>query len=368
MSTKILHIGQLIGGLDVYIRNVVQNADSDFEFVVIHGPDDNNETITNSSHRVKCYSVPMYRKLSFMNDVKALWQMLKIIRREKPDVIHCHSAKGGTLGRIAGFLTGVRTLYTPHAFSFLSTPNKIVRSIYLMIERATSFNSYLLACSESECQIGLKQVKYDNAHALVWHNAIPCVEERCDSPIPAKGKYVCYMARPCYQKNPFFLVKVIKAVHERMPELGFCLLGVGFHSPNANDLKTEIDKAGVGDCVTVFPWLSHEECLNYIRGAELYFSVSRYEGMSLSVLEAMSLGKAIVASNVFGNCDCIDNGRNGYLLPFDANLFADAIIQLVQDDDLRHSFEQESRKIFLQRFSIDRCISSLNDIYHTNAF
>jgi glycosyltransferase involved in cell wall biosynthesis len=90
--------------------------------------------------------------------------------------------------------------------------------------------------------------------------------------------------------------------------------------------------------------------------------------MSLSVLEAMSLGKAIVASNVFGNCDCIDNGRNGYLLPFDANLFADAIIQLVQDDDLRHSFEQESRKIFLQRFSIDRCISSLNDIYHTNAF
>ena len=88
-------------------------------------------------------------------------------------MLHCHSAKGGVVGRIAGFLTHTKTLYTPHAFSFLSTQSTLKKKIYLLIERTTKLDAWLLACSESERMMGVKIVHYHKDKALVWSNAVP---------------------------------------------------------------------------------------------------------------------------------------------------------------------------------------------------
>ena len=118
----------------------------------------------------------MFRSLNPLNDLKALREAVKIIRKEKPDVIHCHSAKGGIIGRTAGWITGVKTFYTPHAFSYLCTPSKLKRWVFMTIERLTRFETYVLACSESEQEMAIKEVGYSKEHALVWHNG------QCASP------------------------------------------------------------------------------------------------------------------------------------------------------------------------------------------
>lgn len=122
---KVLHIGQMIGGLDVYIRNSIENASGDIEYVIMHGKEDNSKPVLSRGVEVKEYLTDLQRNLSATKDIKALWQAVKIIRREKPDVIHCHSAKGGIVGRTAGLLTGTPVLYTPHGFSFLSSPKNL---------------------------------------------------------------------------------------------------------------------------------------------------------------------------------------------------------------------------------------------------
>ena len=94
-----------------------------------------------------------------------------------------------------------------------------------------------------------------------------------------------------------------------------------------------------------------------------YLTVSLYEGLPLSVIEAMSLGKAVVASDVTGNKDCVINGVNGYLLPFDADVFAQKIFELLKNEDRRKTFEINSRKIYLSKFQIEKQIFMLQTIY-----
>lgn len=170
---KVLHIGQLIGGLDIYIRNTITFASGDIDYIIMHGRNDNSKPICSYGHPVKEYLTDLQRDLSLLKDLKALYQAIRIIHKEKPDLIHCHSAKGGVVGRIAGFLTHTKTFYTPHAFSFLSTQSGLKRKIYLFIERTTKLDGWLLACSESERMMGINIVHYHKDKALVWNNAVP---------------------------------------------------------------------------------------------------------------------------------------------------------------------------------------------------
>ena len=93
---KVMHIGQMIGGLDVYIRNSISCASGKHKYTIIHGKDDGCYPIYCNGEKVKTYPISLQRKISLKKDLSAIWDAVTIIKKEKPDVIHCHSAKGGT--------------------------------------------------------------------------------------------------------------------------------------------------------------------------------------------------------------------------------------------------------------------------------
>lgn len=360
---KILHVGQMIGGLDIYIRNSIIYNNAGNEYVIVHGDKDGNQPVLKDGKAVKEYGIPLYRSLNPLNDLRALLQAVRIIRKEKPDIIHCHSAKGGVIGRTAGWLTRTRTLYTPHAFSFLCSPSKLKRRVYLFIERITRFNAYVLACSASEQKMAVELAKYAPTHALLWHNSVPDASLEKGEKVSVNESYACYIGRPCYQKNTLFLLDVIKTLKDRGCNIKFLLFGVGYHSPELEAMKAKIDQLGLGKSITLVPWLSHGDCQEYVRGSLFYVTTSLYEGLPLSVIEAMANGKAIIASDVVGNRDCVEDGVNGWLLPLDASAFADRIIQLSAANPLRKAMEEKSRQLFLDRFFINKQIKELQEIY-----
>lgn len=359
-----MHIGQMIGGLDVYIRNSITNCkDDSIEFVIVCGREDKHQPVKRGKNIVREHHISMYRSLNPFYDLIGFLQVIFCIIREKPDLIHCHSAKGGMFGRLAGWLTGTKTLYTPHAFSYLCTSSKYKRNIFLWLERCTKMGTYLLACSESERQMGIKEVKYCQSHALMWHNAVPDAMPMVKQVNDESAPFTCYIGRPCYQKNTLFLVDVIEKVKAKGCPLKFTLLGVGYFSTDLEELKRKISTAHLDDTIRLVQWISHDECLGYLKKALFYVTTSLYEGLPLSVIEAMSLGKAIVASDVVGNRDCVSNGKNGYLVPLDADVFADKIVSLWSDNNTRAQFEKNSRDIFISDFLIDTQIYKLHDIY-----
>ena len=87
---KILHIGQMIGGLDIYIRNsIIYNKVEGYEYIIACGKDDKHQPIIRNGVEVKEYPISLFRSLNPVNDLKALREAVKIIRKEKPEVIHC---------------------------------------------------------------------------------------------------------------------------------------------------------------------------------------------------------------------------------------------------------------------------------------
>ena len=370
---KILHIGNLKSGIDTYVRNTVALASDEFEFVIVNGADDNSAPYMRHDKQVKTYGICMYRALNPVKDLKAVMQAVKIIRKEKPDLVHCHSAKGGVIGRFAAFLTGTKVAYTAHAFSFLSAESAKKKKIFLLLEKIAKLNSYLLACSGSERELGIKVVGFKEKKAFAWNNAVPdslpLIAKnpriaKSELPIPKEEeRYITSIGRPSYQKNPLFMVEVAHGIHLKHPDIKFYLLGVGFYSPMLDDMKALIHQYDMDDIFYMLPWLSHEETLRYVNGSMLYFMTSLYEGLPISVIEAMSLGKAIVASDVLGNKDCVKNGYNGYLLPLDEKVFAEKMNELIENDEKRKQMERNSRAYFESDFFINNRIKALEDIY-----
>ena len=158
---KILHVGQMIGVLDIYIRNSIVYNKAHNDYIIVCGDRDKHNPVMRDGEAVPEYHISIYRSLNPFKDLKALLQTVKIIKKEKPDIVHCHSAKGGVIGRTAGWFTHTPTCYTPHAFSYLCTSSKLKRKIFLAIEKITKFKTFVLACSESEQQMAKEEVGYD---------------------------------------------------------------------------------------------------------------------------------------------------------------------------------------------------------------
>lgn len=363
---KILHIGNLKSGIDTYVRNTVALACDDFEFVIVKGADDKSDPYLRNGKEIKNYEISMYRALNPFKDFKAIRQTIKIIKNEKPDLIHCHSAKGGVIGRIAAFLTGTKVAYTAHAFSFLSVNSKIKQLIFILFEKVTRLKSFLIACSGSELELGVKRIKYSPKKAFVWNNAIPKIND-ADIIEPTEDvrnqHFVISIGRSCYQKNPLLMVETMRRVNDKYPDVIFYLLGVGFYSPMLDEMKQLISKYGLDKNIKLIEWLSRNEVLGYLRHSLLYFTTSLYEGLPIAVLEAMAMGKAVVSSDVIGNNDCIEDQKNGYLLPLDADKMSDAICELLENDEKRISMETASKEIFMEKFYIKNRISELEKIY-----
>ncbi len=178
-----------------------------------------------------------------------------------------------------------------------------------------------------------------------------------------ENQYIVTIGRPSYQKNPFFLVDVIKGVHQRHPEIKFMLLGVGYYSPDLEEMKQKISEYGLEEVVILKDWLGHDETLQYVKDSVLYLTVSRYEGLPLAVVEAMALGKCVVVSNVVGNVDCVRDGYNGLVLDLDVDSFVSSLCDLLDNPDKISEFGRNSKTLYDEEFDIRKRIGLLEDIY-----
>src|SRR6056297_3660102 len=203
---KIAHILNSVGGVDVSLRLILENMDSmAFESIVVHGMDDTSKEFQdNQGNTVKEYKISIMRDINLIKDIKSIFEALRIVRKEKPDLIHAHSAKGGILGKVIGNILGIPVLHTPQAYSYLSVGNGFKRSIYLFVEKLTSIGrNKVLASSESEKNRALTEVRYSKENVLLFNNSIVAPKGISSLSIDKTwpSNYICSVGRPSYQKK-----------------------------------------------------------------------------------------------------------------------------------------------------------------------
>lgn len=365
---KIAHILHSVGGVDVSLRQILQNIDtSQFENIVLHGDADTQVLFQDkNSNPITEYKLSIHREISIKNDYLAIVKALKIIKKEQPDLIHSHSTKGGVIARIIGFITGIKVLHTPQAFSYLCTDKKIKRAAFLLVEKIFSKGkSVLLASSESELKRAIDEVGYSKSKTALFNNSITPIEKIYELSIQKTwpDKYLCTVGRPCYQKNTEELIRVLHEVN-KSEDIHLVLIGVGHHADQLEIVQNLVLKLNLKEKITILNWTSREDVLHIVSKAKLYVSTSRYEGLPYAIIESLALSIPNVVSDCDGNRDLIKNDYNGFCIKNEnTKEFSQRIIQLLKEENLHYEFSKNAKETFLKHHNINEKINNLESIY-----
>ncbi len=364
---KILHVLRVAGGVGISLKMILANINKDkFDNLVVLEDEDYTQSYIDPKSKTQIYRLSIPREISIFKDIRAAWKVRKIINKEKINLIHAHSSKGGLIARLAVIGKKTKVLYTPQAFSYLSTDNKVKRYIFLSAEKILKyFNSILLASSHSEQIRAIKEVGYKEKQTILFNNAIEPIkitELEIEQTWP--DNYLCTVGRPSYQKRLDMMIKVIAELKKEIPDIHLVIMGVGFYSPELNKIKTLIQKLDIEKNISLLEWTDQQNVYYIIKHSQLYISTARYEGLPYSIIEALALGKPVVATDVDGNRDLIIDNYNGFLVPGDDVLdMKNKILKIINKPEKLKEFGENSKKLFEEKFNIKKQISQLEKIY-----
>ena len=239
------------------------------------------------------------RSINPVKDVKAFYEIKRVVKKINPDIIHLHSSKAGVLGRVAFDGKKIPMFYTPHGYSFLmKNYNPVKRMLFKIIEAlCAKRNCMTICCSAGEYQETLKLTR----HAIYINNGINVrMLQKMIKKVEVKEHpfTVFTLGRICYQKNPVLFNKVAEA----MPDIKFLWIGEG-------ELRNELKASNI----EITGWSERDDALKKSMNADVFILTSLWEGLPMSLLECMYMRKPCVVSNVIGNHDVIQNGKNGYV-------------------------------------------------------
>lgn len=309
------------------------------EVVVVSGEGDGSlwNWLDPKIKQIECPS--LVRELSFKKDIKAYKELKEIARQEKPDIFHLHSSKSGTLGRIA--FPRKKTLYTVHGFDGVGFP------LYKQVEWLMQFRCNALV---GVCQNDVNDMRSAHVTRNVSYifNGIP--EPSAEKPkgwaVPSKyKKTILCIARLAAPKNHVLFYETAKL----LPEYAFVWIG------NQQEVENHPDNVFfLGN----FPFASR-----YCQLCDIFMLPSDFEGLPMTIIEAMSYGKPVVASRVGGVAEIVRDGINGYALKNNPQLFAEKIEMILSDDALYEKMSAAALSIYNKELSAKHMAEEYVKVY-----
>lgn len=367
---KILYISQATGGVKRHITFLAERLNKNqFEVVGCFAPRDrikgvnpNKEGYLESFHRLglRTISLDMYREIRPLHDVWALLKLVRILRRERWDIVHTHSSKAGFLGRIAARLAGVPVvIHTPNAFVFDRPPRSFLNLFYILLERiAGRFCDALIAVSPSEEQLARHARVVAPEKIVLICNGIDLKEMVCEVDPGAKKKalglpegnpMILTIGRFAPQKSPGMFLEVAKRILAQHQEATFVMVGDG---PLLEKVQQQVEREGLREHLFVLDWRS--DIKEILASCDVYVLSSLWEGLPYTVLEAMAFRKPVVATAARGTRDLVQEGVTGYLVGLqDDEKMAERILTLLSDKTLARQMGEKGRLRIEKEFTLE---------------
>lgn len=306
MKKKILYVTEAFaGGIFTYLVDLSNELVDYFDICIAYSkrPQTPNNFKDYFDSRIQFVKVEHFtREINPLQDLQAMGEIRHIVKAFKPDIVHLNSSKAGVLGRLAINERKIKVFYTPHGYSFLmQDTSKLKRRAYWLIEKAASLNdSVSISCSKGEYEVS----KSINGRARWVNNGVNM--EKLDriqlhplKKLDASEKVkICTIGRISSQKNPKLFNEIAKA----FPNYEFLWIGDG-------EQKNELTSSNI----TVTGWLSRDKALEFANRSDIFILTSLWEGLPMSLLEAMYLQKPCIVSDVVGNRDVIQDSKNGFV-------------------------------------------------------
>lgn len=305
----------------------------------------------------------MRRRVDPIADISALWQIYRHLRTHPCDIVHTHISKAGILGRLAAHWAGVPiALHTYHGVpGEWEGAGRAARIFRYCETRAARSTDRLVAVSNAvkEGLWGMSIGK--NSHWQVIYNGVsPSFFESVEwTAPPIETPFLLAVGSLTQEKGVEVLIEALAELRRDYPDLRLCLLGDG---PLRDALGRRVTEMGLADRVH-FAGLT-EDVRPWLKYCSLLVAPSLSEGMGLAALEAMAMGRPVVASGVGGLLELVTDGETGRLVrPGDAHHLAEQIAALLCDPSECTRLGNNGRERARECFSLDRSIGQLQDLY-----
>ncbi|MEG0236521.1 glycosyltransferase [Cetobacterium sp.] len=305
MKKEILHVVECFsGGVYDFIVSLV-NGLPEFNHTILYAKRENfKENFKDDfSEKIKfIHWKNASREISLKKDFLAGKELYNILSEKKYNNIHLHSSKAGFIGRVVGRIKNQqnKVLYTTHGVSFLRKDvSNFKNRLYILFEKIGMYmGGEILACSKSEAEFmrnkGIKRANY-------IFNGIEIPREL---PKIKKNKNIINIVtvgRITTPKNPKQFNEIAEQFLDNK-KIKFTWIGDG-------ELRDELKSSNIN----ITGWKNQHEVLEELCKGDIYLSTSLWEGLPLSVLQAMSVELPLVLSDCIGNIDLIDEEKNGYI-------------------------------------------------------
>jgi glycosyltransferase involved in cell wall biosynthesis len=312
----------------------------------------------------------LVRSIRPVKDFKALISLVRLIFKEKPDIVHTHSSKGGILGRLAAKIARVPyIIHTPHGHVFYGHFGPFASKVFLWVEKIfTRFTDRLVALTDGEKDdyINLSVCPFEKL--LKIHSGVDVkkfmqangnrVEKRRSLGLNQNGAVIGFVGWLLPIKGPDYLLKAMDDVWHEHQEVSLVLVGKGDMDV---DLRAKALRKDVNGKVKFLGW--REDIDEIMPLFDMLVLPSLNEGMGRVLVEAMAAGKPVVASRVGGIPDLVRDGETGYLVPpADENALANGIKKLLDDPDKAKQMGLRGRE-HCRQFGVEAMIEKLDNLY-----
>jgi glycosyltransferase involved in cell wall biosynthesis len=302
-----------------------------------------------------------------LTDAKALGALTKLLVRGKFDLLHCHSAKAGVLGRLAGRLAATPVVYSPHCLPFVGEFGAARRVFATSVERALARSTAAMICvSEHELGCARDAGLRTPVLRVVRNGTEPAdraieVDARLRA-LREHGPVAATLSVLRQQKRIDVFLDAAPAVLAAVPEARLAVIGDG---PLANELAEQARALGL-DGEPRFAFIPYAgPAARYLLGLDLYVLSSSWESMPIGVLEALACGVPQVATDAGGTAEAV-SPATGVIVPRnDPDALARALIELLGDSASRQRMAEASVERHRALFGVERMASETAAVYES---
>lgn len=340
-----MHIVTLsnLGGAQSVVINMANELCHNHQVIVVAGEGDGKLwELLDISIKVEKIDT-LKRALSPISDLKTVYSFIRLYKKYNPDIIHLHSSKAGFLGRLV--FPRKKIIYTVHGFDSI----RIAHRIFLPIERLFQNKCKAIVPVSKYDELNLREEKITHNIHLVY-NGIEKPSELSDINFSFVDKYlykVLCIARLSPPKDCDLFLKVAA----KLPHYAFIWIGnqqefIKRHPSNVFFMGS-IPNAGA-----------------YNEYIDLFILPSNYEGLPMTIIEAMSFGKPVVASAVGGISEIVVNDVNGYTVENIVEAFAEKIEYILENQDVYNRFSKNALKRYQEDLMVDKMVEGYLKIYN----
>lgn len=344
------------GGAQVHVLNLIANLPSGVSAVIATGE---KGFLCDELARlnVPVRLIPeLTRPIHPFQDFRALLSIARLIRSEKPNIIHAHTSKAGLLARFAAWLTFTPAVFTAHAWSFVDGAPRRQRWISIPLERlAAAGTGKIITVSDANTAIAQrKRIARSRTLVRIW-NGVPDVPETA-TPGARPGLTLITVARFAPPKDHLLLLEALSRVQG---DWRLLLVGDG---PTRAQVEQAALTLGLRDRIEFLGNRSNIEEL--LADADIFILPSKWEGLPLSILEAMRAGLPVIATDTGGVAEAVTDGVTGYLTPpGDVAMLRNRIEQLIRSRHLLSSMGAAGRSRYEQDFRIETMVQKTLAVY-----